>query len=130
MLPVSTTGKGTLEIHIAPDENSLSYELRYDGLVSNVLQAHVHFGRAAINGGIMVFLCSNVGSPVPTPACPGTTSGVVTGTLDADDVIGPAGQGIAPGEFAEVVEALRSRTGYGNVHTSLYTGGEIRGNFK
>ena len=130
VLPVSTTGNGTFEIHIAPDENSLSYELRYDDLVSNVLQAHVHFGRAAINGGIMVFLCSNVGSPVPTPACPGTTSGVVTGTLDADDVIGPAGQGIAPGEFAEVVEALRSRTGYGNVHTSTYPGGEIRGNFR
>jgi hypothetical protein len=128
--PVSTTGNGTLEIHIAPDESSLSYELRYDDLESNVLQAHIHFGRAAINGGVMVFLCSNVGSPVPTPACPGTTSGAVTGTLDADDVIGPSGQGIAPGEFAEVVEALRSRTGYGNVHTSTYPTGEIRGNFR
>ena len=78
----------------------------------------------------MVFLCSNVGSPVPTPACPGPNSGQVSGTLDADDVIGPSGQGIAAGEFAEVVRALRSGSGYGNVHSSVYPGGEVRGNIR
>jgi hypothetical protein len=125
--PVSTTGNGSLEIHIARDGNSLEYELEYDDLVGTVRQAHIHFGRPAINAGIMVFLCSNIGAPVPTPACPETTSGEVTGTLDADDVIGPAGQGISPGEFAEVLRSLRSRTAYGNVHTSVYENGEIRG---
>ena len=92
-------------------------------------QAHVHFGRAAINGGIMVFFCSNVGGP-PAPACPGTTSGAVSGTVGPADVIGPAGQGIAPGEFAEVLEALRSGTAYGNVHSTVYPAGEIRGNIR
>ncbi len=130
VVPVSTSGNGSLELHVAADGNSLDYELRYDDLVGNILQAHVHFGRPAINGGIMVFLCSNIGSPVPTPACPGPNSGQVSGTLDADDVIGPSGQGIAAGEFSEVVAALRSRSGYGNVHTSVYQGGEVRGDIR
>jgi hypothetical protein len=130
VVPVSTTGRGSLVLHVAKDGQSLEYELRYDDLVSNVLQAHIHFGRPAINAGIMVFLCSNIGSPVPTPACPGPNSGVVSGTLDADDVIGPSGQGIDAGEFADVVDALRNGSAYGNVHTSLYPGGEVRGNFR
>ena len=130
VLPVSTTGSGSLVLHVAKDGESLEYELRYEDLVSEVLQAHIHFGRAAINGGIMVFLCSNIGSPVPTQACPGPNSGEVSGTLDADDVIGPSGQGIDAGEFSDVVDALRSGSAYGNVHTNLYQGGEIRGNFR
>ena len=130
VLPVSTTGSGSLELHVARDGQSLEYELRYDDLVGSVAQAHIHFGRPAINAGIMVFLCSNVGSPVPTPPCPGPNSGEVSGTLDADDVIGPSGQGIDAGRFADVVAALRSNSAYGNVHTSTYPAGEIRGNFR
>jgi CHRD domain len=42
-------------------------------------------------------------------------------------VIGPAGQGIAPGEFAELVAAIRAHATYVNVHTNVRTGGEIRG---
>src|SRR5262245_11997028 len=123
--PISTTGTGSLVLHIAADGNSLGYALRYDDLVGEVLQAHIHFGRPAINGGIMVFLCTNLGNgPVGTPACPGPNSGEVSGTLNAANVIGPAGQGIAPGEFSEVVDALRSRSAYGNVHSNVYPGGE------
>ncbi len=130
VIPVATTGAGRFELKVAPDGESLEYTLRYSGLVGNVLQAHIHFGRPAINGGIMVFLCSNVGSPAPTPACPGPNSGEVSGTLDADDVIGPLGQGIAAGEFSDVVDVIRSSSGYVNVHTSVYPGGEIRGNIR
>jgi len=129
--PISTTGSGALTLHVAPDGNSLGYALRYDDLVGDVLQAHIHFGRPAINGGIMVFLCTNLGNgPAGTPTCPGPKSGEVSGTLDAADVVGPAGQGIAAGEFSEVVDALRNRSAYGNVHSSLYPGGEIRGNIR
>jgi hypothetical protein len=130
VIPVSTTGRGSLSLHVAPDGQSLGYALRYSALVGDVLQAHIHFGRPAINGGVMVFLCSNIGSPVPTPACPGPHDGEVSGTLDADDVIGPSGQGIAAGEFAEVIAALRSSSAYGNVHSTLYPGGEIRANIR
>jgi hypothetical protein len=52
---------------------------------------------------------------------------VVSGTLSADDVIGPAGQGIDPGEWEEIVQAIREGVVYANAHTDLFPGGEIRG---
>jgi hypothetical protein len=51
----------------------------------------------------------------------------VTGTLRPADVIGPAGQGITAGQFEELVRAIRAGATYVNVHSSLYPGGEIRG---
>ena len=118
-------------LHVAPDESSIGYALRYDALEGAVAQAHIHLGRTAFNGGIMVFLCSNLGNgPAGTPACPGPNEGQVSGTVDAADVGGPAAQGIAAGQLAEVIAALRNHAAYVNVHTSLYPGGEIRGNIR
>jgi hypothetical protein len=98
-----------------------------------VTQAHVHFAQRGVNGGIMVFLCSNLGNgPAGTQACPpaGTKDNpaVVTGTFDAADIIGGANaQGIAPGEFLKVLRAIRAGSAYANVHSDLFPGGEIRG---
>ena len=50
----------------------------------------------------------------------------MTGTLRPADVIGPASEGIAPGEFGELVRAIRAGATYANVHTEKYPGGEIR----
>jgi CHRD domain-containing protein len=71
-----------------------------------------------------VFLCGG-GSK---PACP--ASGTVTGTIVPADVIGPSGQGIAAGEFAELVRAIRNGATYANLHTEMFPGGEIRGNIR
>jgi hypothetical protein len=43
------------------------------------------------------------------------------------DVVGPAGQGISPGQFEEVLKAMREGATYANVHSTLFPGGEIRG---
>lgn len=129
---LSTTGHGLLVVHIAPDESSIGYALRYSGLEGNVQQAHIHLGRPAFNGGVMVFLCSNLGNgPAGTPLCPGTDSGEVSGMLDAASVVGgAAAQGVAAGELDEVIAAIRNRATYVNVHTTVYPGGEIRGNIR
>ena len=135
---ISTIGTGSFEARLSRDGTSLHYKLSYSGLEGNVAQAHVHFGKRAINGGISYFLCSNLTTPAPppgTPACPGTTSGTVEGDIEAADVIGPgatvgppptAGQGIEPGNLAEILAAMRAGHAYANVHTSKWPGGEIR----
>ena len=123
---VSTEGKGTFRAEISTRDQELDYRLQYRGLSAPVQQAHIHFGQFAVNGGVSVFLCSNLDDPpAGTPACP--DSGTVTGTLTAADVIGPAAQGIDPGEFDELVAAIKAGIAYVNVHTDKFEGGEIRG---
>jgi hypothetical protein len=39
-------------------------------------------------------------------------------------------QGIAAGEFAELVKAIRARRAYANVHSLKFPGGEIRGQIR
>jgi hypothetical protein len=122
---ISTQASGSFKVTIDDAAKTLAYELSYANLESSVTQAHIHFGKRAVNGGISVFLCSNLGNgPAGTPACP--ASGTVSRTVGAGDVIGPSGQGIAPGEFAELAAAMRAGATYANVHTVTFAGGEIR----
>jgi CHRD domain len=86
-----------------------------------VLFAHIHFGQKDVNGGVSAFLCGGGDKP----PCP--MSGTVRGAIDPADIIGPSGQGIAPGEFDEVVAAMEAAVTYANVHTQMFPGGEIRG---
>jgi hypothetical protein len=123
---VSTDGGGSFRAVISRTADEIRYELRYSGLQGDVTQSHIHFGQEDVAGGISVFLCSNLGNgPAGTQACP--PSGKVTGTIRPVDVIGPAGQGIAAGEFDELVKALRAGVAYANVHSTLVPSGEIRG---
>ena len=97
------------------------------GIATPVLQAHIHFGQEAVNGGISAFLCSNLGNgPAGTQPCPPPPARV-TGTISAADVVGPDGQGSPPASSSELVRALRAGVAYANVHSDQYKGGEIRG---
>jgi len=129
---VSSVAKGEFRLRISKDGLSLGYELSYSGLEGAVRQAHIHLGQTHVNGGISVFLCQTAANnPDPTglaPECP--QAGTVTGNLTAANVIGPAGQGIAAGQFAELVKAIRAGQTYANVHSATFTGGEIRGQIK
>jgi CHRD domain len=121
---VSSNGFGTFRAMIDDDAQTITYELSYGGLNSAALFAHIHLGQRNVNGGVSAFLCGGGDKP----ACPAGTGAeeMVSGVIDAADVIGPAGQGIAPGEFDELVRAIRARVTYANVHTSTQPGGEIR----
>jgi hypothetical protein len=128
LVALSTSGSGSIRLRVNPDAGTIAYRLRYANLEGTVTQSHIHFGSPAQTGGVSVFLCSNLTPPpgVVTPACPTTNPGEVSGTLDAADVIGPTGQGIDPGQFSELVAAIRAGFTYANVHSTKYPGGEIR----
>ena len=125
---VSSTGLGKFRATISPDRTSIDYELSYEQLEGDVQQAHIHLGQKGVNGGIAVFLCTNLGNgPAGTQLCPGPNAGSITGTITADSIVGPGGQGLVQGEFAELLRALDRNVTYVNVHTTKHTGGEIRG---
>ena len=124
---VSTTARGAFVADIQSD--SIRYELRYNALQGEVRQAHIHLGQRDVNGGVSVFLCQTATNPDPTglaPTCPPPPARV-SGTLTAANVIGPASQGIAAGEFAELLRAIRAGKAYVNVHSDTFPGGEVRG---
>ena len=126
-LALSTSGNGKFDAKIQARSQEISYKLKWADLEGAVTQAHIHFGARAQSGGISVFLCSNLGNgPAGTQACPATNPASVSGTIRPADVIGPAGQGIAPGEFAELVRAMKAGATYVNVHSEKYPSGEIR----
>jgi hypothetical protein len=136
---VSTAARGQFYAIVNREETELTYWLSFSDLTAPVSQSHIHFGQHHTNGGIIVWLCEgSLQSPsASTPACggPQTTTAPVTGVITATEVIGPAGQGIAATEFAELLAALRAGAAYANVHTTSPTtppgvqfpGGEIRG---
>jgi hypothetical protein len=127
-LTLSVAGSGKFEARLHP--TSIEYTLTYSGLDSGVTQSHIHFGAKAITGGISVFLCSNLGNgPAGTQLCP-SPGGTISGTITAANVIGPGGQDISPGEFDELVKAIRAGVTYANVHSNNHLGGEIRGQIK
>ena len=127
---LSSPAKADFDAKINQDETQIDYHVTYSGFPTPVLQAHLHLGKRAVNGGIMVFICSNLGTgPAGTPTCP-TPAGTVSGTWTAASVVGPTAQGIAPGEFAEVVQAIRAHAAYANIHTTAFPGGEIRDQVK
>ena len=121
---VSSTGSGKFTARIHGD--SVEWELSYEGLEGTVTTAaHIHLGQQDVNGGVSVFFCGGATTPTCTPG-----SGTFRGTFTAADVVGPAGQGIAVGEIAELIRAIRAGKTYANVHTNKHPGGEIRGQLR
>lgn len=128
---INSAASGDFKLRIGKDGTSIQYELSYKDLPSAITQSHIHFGRPALTGGVVLFLCTTLtppaGVPVP-PMCPPSPA-TVTGTLTAADVVAVAGQSIDAGAvgFAQVVQAIRAGAAYANVHTTGHPGGEIRG---
>ena len=128
---VSSAASGRFKASVDKASNTIRYELSYSGLEGDVRQSHIHIGQRGVNGGITLWLCqtaTNLSPIASTPLCP--QSGTVNGVLSAADVIGPAGQGIAAMEIAEVLAAIRAGVAYVNVHSSKFPGGEIRGQLR
>jgi hypothetical protein len=124
--PTNSRATAELRATLSADETSISFTLDYNNLTAVPGAAHIHFGPTKVNGGVMVFFCGGGGKA----ACPAATSGTVTGTITAADIVGPAAQGIQPapvGQFADVVRAIKTGNAYANIHTANFASGEVRG---
>lgn len=130
---VSTTASGQFNARISNDESRIDWELSYSDLEGAIQQAHIHIGNVGVNGGITVFLCTNLGNgPVgiqPCPAPPATISGTILAADVSPNI--PAtqaarNQGLNTGEIDELIKALRAGATYVNVHSTTWPGGEIR----
>jgi len=117
---VSSAGWGRFSLKVNGER--IDYELRYRGLEGNAVAAHIHFGQPGTVGGVVAWLCGSM----DTPPCP-AQAGLVKGSIEPDDIVGPAAQGIEPGNFHEAVRAILVGATYANVHTDLWPAGEIRG---
>jgi hypothetical protein len=125
---VSSPGKGWFRAIIDEDAGMISYWLNYEGL-ENIAQSHLHVGQHHTNGGISVWLCTNLGGG-QAQACPAAPA-QITGTIMAEHVVGPAAQLVTAGEFAELLAAIRAGSVYVNVHTNPgVPAGEIRGQLR
>lgn len=130
---VSTTGGGTFNAKISDDGAAIDWELSYSELEGAIQQAHIHVATAGVNGGISVFLCTNLGNgPAGTQPCPAPPA-TISGTITAADVspnipatLAARNQGINTGEIDELVAAMRAGATYVNVHSTTWPGGEVR----
>jgi CHRD domain len=133
---VSSDARGSFEGTLNSSTNTVTYELEYRDLESDVRQAHIHFAQTFASGGISVWLCETTQNPAPaavaaaTPDCPTGRNGTVNDTFNAAEVIGPAGQGIDAMEFSALLAAMRAGNTYANVHSASIPGGEIRGQLR
>jgi len=126
---VNTDGFATLKTMLNDATGTITFRFEFTGLTTNLVQAHYHFAQEHVPGGVMVFLCGPTTSPAKQQ-CPDATHGVVSGSLVAADVIGPVAQNIAVGDMAAVMAAIRNDAAYINLHTTMFPGGEIRGQIK
>jgi hypothetical protein len=128
---VSTGASGQFNARIRGDE--IEWQLSYSDLEGAVQQAHIHFAQAGVNGGITVFLCTNLGNgPAGTQACPNSPA-TISGRIFAADVspnipatAAARTQGINTGQIEELIAAMRAGATYVNVHTTTWPGGEVR----
>jgi len=127
---ILSDGRAVLDLRLDRTNQTLTFVLKYSGLSAPVTQAHIHFGKVHMAGGVMVFFCSNLPSaPAGTQPCP-ASGGTVTGTLSGANVLPIAGQNVTAGDFQAIADALESDTAYANIHTSAFPAGEIRGEIR
>ncbi len=137
---VSSVAEGDFEAKIDDSADTITYELERTR-TSRARSRRRTSTSASVRcrGGISAWLCetatnaSPLGEHADLPAAHGGTvtrhdhaarsrSGPVPRSRRA-----PGGQGIAPGEFEELVAAIRAGRTYANVHSTKFGPGEIRG---
>jgi CHRD domain-containing protein len=103
--------------------NRVDYSIEVYNLTTPIIGAHIHCcgaqATASVNGPIRIALFPGPGANSTSNPLGGVNGQLYEGAFEASDVVGVT--------FQELVASMRAGTAYGNVHTTQYPGGEIRG---
>jgi hypothetical protein len=111
----STAAGGRFDARISNDESQIEWQLSHSDLEGAVQQAHIHIGNVGVNGGITVFLCTNLNNgpagTQPCPVPPATISGTIVPADVSPNIPATAArtQGLNTGELDELILAMRRR---------------------
>ena len=124
------TGSGLVNLAYDTATNDLSINASWSGLSGRTTVAHIHCCTAAPFTG-------TVGVAVTPGTLPGFPTGVTSGTYSAIIDLDLPGSftsafltgsgGTVAGATARLLAGLDAGNGYFNIHTSTFSGGEIRG---
>jgi len=119
-----TLATGEAIFQLSKDGTELSYKLIVANL-ENITQAHIHLPAApGSNAPFVVWLYP---SAPPLSLIPGVTNGILAqGVITTENLLGILGGR----ELSVLIDYIKNGEAYVNVHTSLYPGGEIRGQVK
>jgi len=109
----TATGAGTFVFDTAA--MTIGYSISYSGLTAPVAAAHIHAGLPGVAGPIILPF-------IPSPT---GTSGSISGTLTAANLINQGTSGIST--FAQIFTAAQTNDLYSNIHDFNFPAGEIRG---
>jgi len=126
--PAASPGTGLATVTVDDIDNTMRVEISFSGLLGNTLASHIHccqpFG-------------TNAQVATATPTFPGFPLGVTSGTYDQtfdmtlassfNPAFVTAHGGTVDQARADLFAGLAATQAYLNVHTSLFPGGEIRG---
>jgi len=128
--PNASPGTGFAQVDIDPVAHTMRVLVSFEGLLANVTNAHIH-GPTAVAG------TGTAGVATTTPTFPGFPAGVTAGLYDNtfdttqassfNPAFITANGGTPALAEAALFAAIDAGKAYVNVHTTLYTGGEIRG---
>lgn len=128
--PNASPGQGLATVTIDTAAHTMRIEATFSDLLAGVTVAHIHCCTAVAGVG-------TVGVATTTPTFPGFPSGVTSGTYDhlfdltdssswnATFITNHGGS--TAGAEADLLAGLAAGMAYFNIHTTAFSGGEIRG---
>lgn len=108
---VQTSASGTATFTLMQD-GTVSFTITVSQ-IQNVVAAHIHDGASGVNGNVILDLF------VPAQPTGSVNGTLASGTFD--------NSGVKQGNLGDLLDRMRARTAYVNVHTQQNGAGEIRG---
>jgi hypothetical protein len=117
--PKNTKATGGTEFTLSSDGKTMTYKVNVKD-IDKVTMAHIHQGKAGVNGPVVVVLFK-ANSPT------GPENGVLSqGNITSDKLEGP----LKGKQISDLVKLIEDGNAYSNVHTQQNPKGEIRGQIK